>query len=55
MKIVWDEEELPTALELARHEAITAFGNGALYIERYVQARHIEFQVAPMCGNVVHL
>jgi len=57
MKVVWDEAELPTALELARTEAITAFGNGALYIERYVQKpRHIEFQVAAdVHGNVVHL
>ena len=57
MKVVWDEAELPTALELARREAITAFGNGALYIERYVQKpRHIEFQVAAdVHGNVVHL
>jgi len=56
MKIVWDAEEIPNALNLARHEAITAFGNGALYIERYVQKpRHIEFQVAAdIHGNVVH-
>ena len=56
MKIVWDEEELAVALRLARTEAITAFGNGALYIERYVQKpRHIEFQVAAdIHGNVIH-
>jgi acetyl-CoA carboxylase biotin carboxylase subunit len=56
MKIVRSEEEIPNALKLARHEAITNFGNGALYMERYVQKpRHIEFQVAAdIHGNVVH-
>lgn len=56
MKIIRSEEEIPNALKLARHEAITNFGNGALYMERYVQKpRHIEFQVAAdIHGNVVH-
>jgi len=57
MKIVNDEEELPKALQIARAEAEAAFGNGSVYIERYVQKpRHIEFQiVADEHGNVVHL
>ena len=57
MKIVWDEEDLPKALAIARTEAESAFGNGAVYIERYIQKpRHIEFQVvADEHGHVVHL
>jgi acetyl-CoA carboxylase, biotin carboxylase subunit len=57
MKIVWDEDSLPKALAIARNEAEAAFGNGAVYIERYVtRPRHIEFQIAAdEHGNVVHL
>jgi acetyl-CoA carboxylase biotin carboxylase subunit len=56
MKIVERIEDLPSALELARTEATAAFGDGAMYIERYIERpRHIEFQVAAdMQGNVIH-
>ncbi len=50
------EQLLPT-MEIARAEAMAAFGNEALYLEKYiVNARHIEFQIlADHHGNVLHL
>jgi len=57
MRIVRDEEELPGLYRQAQAEASAAFGNGDLYLERYVEnPRHIEFQVlADEHGNVVSL
>jgi hypothetical protein len=46
MRLVQKEEEFLPLLKQAQQEAEAAFGNGAVYIERYVQnPRHIEFQV----------
>jgi acetyl-CoA carboxylase biotin carboxylase subunit len=57
MRIVRSEDELETNLETAQTEALAAFKNGAVYIERYVERpRHIEIQVlADEHGNVIHL
>lgn len=57
MRIVRSEEELAVNLELAQSEALNAFKNGAVYIERYIERpRHIEIQVlADEHGNVIHL
>lgn len=57
MRIVRSEDELATNLETAQREALAAFKNGAVYIERYIERpRHIEIQVlADEHGNVVHL
>jgi acetyl-CoA carboxylase, biotin carboxylase subunit len=57
MRIVRAEEELATNLETAQAEALAAFKNGAVYIERYIERpRHIEIQVlADEHGNCVHL
>ncbi len=57
MRIVRTEAELASQLELAQTEALAAFKNGSVYIERYVERpRHIEIQVlADEHGNVVHL
>jgi len=57
MRIVRNEEELPGLFKAAQAEAAGAFGNGDLYMERYVEhPRHIEFQVlADEHGNVVSL
>jgi acetyl-CoA carboxylase, biotin carboxylase subunit len=57
MRIVRNEEELPTLYRQAQSEAAAAFGNGDLYMEKYVEhPRHIEFQVlADEHGNVVSL
>jgi acetyl-CoA carboxylase biotin carboxylase subunit len=57
MRIVRSEEELPGLFKAAQAEAAGAFGNGDLYMEKYVEhPRHIEFQVlADEHGNVVSL
>jgi len=57
MRIVRSSEELPALFRAAQAEAAAAFGNGDLYMEKYVEhPRHIEFQVlADAHGNVVSL
>jgi len=57
MRIVRNEAELGPALETASNEALKAFKNGDIYIERYVERpRHIEIQVmADEFGHCVHL
>ncbi|MBP7376329.1 MAG: acetyl-CoA carboxylase biotin carboxylase subunit [Pyrinomonadaceae bacterium] len=57
MRIVREESELHGSLELAQTEALNAFKNGSVYIERYIERpRHIEIQVlADEHGNVIHL
>lgn len=57
MRIVRSEDELETNLETAQSEALAAFKNGAVYIERYIERpRHIEIQVlADEHGNCIHL
>src|SRR3982750_2690146 len=57
MRIVRREEDLADNLELAQTEALAAFKNGSVYIERYIERpRHIEIQVlADEHGNCIHL
>ena len=57
MRIVREPDELEHAWKTAGQEAQAAFGDGRLYLERYVEApRHIEFQIlADEHGHVVHL
>ncbi|MCI0496902.1 MAG: acetyl-CoA carboxylase biotin carboxylase subunit [Thermoplasmata archaeon] len=57
MRIVNGEGELLDALEGARRESIAAFGDGTLFLERFLEnPRHIEFQVmADNEGNTIHL
>lgn len=57
MRIVRQESELAALYQQAQSEASAAFGNGDLYMEKYVERpRHIEFQVlADEHGNVVSL
>jgi acetyl-CoA/propionyl-CoA carboxylase biotin carboxyl carrier protein len=57
MRVVNDLDELPEALAAARREALGAFGDDRLLVERYLEAsRHIEVQVlADSHGNAVHL
>lgn len=57
MRLVEKEEEFESQMQLAVSEAVSAFGNSAVFIEKYVTSpRHIEIQV--LCdkhGNRVHL
>ena len=57
MRVVQNLEELPEQMERAISEATSAFGDGSVFIEKYVTSpRHIEIQVlADTHGNVVHL
>jgi acetyl/propionyl-CoA carboxylase alpha subunit len=57
MRVVRDESELQEALASAEREAAAAFGDGTVFLERYVEdPRHIEVQVfGDSHGNVVHL
>ncbi len=56
MKVAPDAASLEDAFRVARTEAHSAFGNGAVYLEKYLdRPRHIELQVmADSYGNVVH-
>ena len=57
MRVVHSEASLLNAISLTRAEAGAAFGNSAVYLEKYLEnPRHIEFQIlADTHGNVVHL
>ena len=57
MRIVWKKEEFEKAFLSASSEAENAFGDGSMYLEKYIQnPRHIEFQIlSDAYGNVVHL
>ena len=57
MRLARTPDDLEEALNAARQEALAAFGDGTVYLERYLELpRHIEVQViADTHGNVVHL
>jgi len=57
MRIVEEEKDFEEQMQLAINEAVSAFGNGAVFIERYVGSpRHIEIQImADSHGNIVPL
>ena len=57
MRLVRRAEEIADAIQAARREAVAAFGDGTLYVERLVERpRHVEVQVfADGHGQVVHL
>jgi len=57
MRRVHDLADLPEALASARSEALSAFGDGTLILERaLIGARHVEIQIfADTHGNVIHL
>ncbi len=57
MRVVENIDDLPEQMERAISEAVAAFGDGAVFIEKYVASpRHIEIQVlADTHGNIVHL
>jgi acetyl-CoA carboxylase biotin carboxylase subunit len=57
MKAVREDAALLPAIAQARREALAAFGDGTLYVERLIERpRHVEFQIlADNHGNVIHL
>src|SRR5690606_26424319 len=57
MKVAQNESEVEEAVSTARSEALAAFGNDAVYMEKYLgKPRHIEIQVVgDGMGNAVHL
>jgi acetyl-CoA carboxylase biotin carboxylase subunit len=57
MRLISDEEEIVAGVSAAKSEAKAAFGNDAVYIEKYINSpHHIEFQVlADKHGNCIHL
>jgi len=57
LRVVSKESELPHAFLMAQREAIAAFGDGELYIEKYIaEPRHVEVQIlADNRGNVIYL
>ena len=57
MRIIWKEEELESKFANAVQEAEASFGNGAMYMEKYIEEpRHIEIQIAgDQYGKVCHL
>jgi len=57
MRVVLDADSLAGSFEASQREATAAFGDGRVYIERYIEKpRHIEIQVmADTHGNAIHL
>jgi len=57
MRIAQNRDDLLSAVSTARSEAQAAFGDGSVYLEKFIgRARHVEIQVlADSYGNVVHL
>jgi acetyl-CoA carboxylase biotin carboxylase subunit len=57
MRLIKKESEIISAVRAARSEALSSFGNDAVYVEKYITSpHHIEFQIlADQHGNVIHL
>ena len=57
MRIAHNAVSFVKEFQAARLEAEKAFGNGAMYVEKYLEnPRHVEFQIlADRHGNVIHL
>ncbi|HEX6806825.1 MAG TPA: acetyl-CoA carboxylase biotin carboxylase subunit [Gemmatimonadaceae bacterium] len=57
MRVAEDPEDFTRAFQLARSEALSAFGSGDVYVEKYLaRPRHIEFQImGDKHGRVIHL
>jgi acetyl-CoA carboxylase, biotin carboxylase subunit len=57
MRVARDPDDFARSFQLARSEALSAFGNGDVYVEKYLERpRHIEFQImGDKYGNVIHL
>src|SRR6059036_3400875 len=57
LHVVRNDQELLTKMEVARREALSSFGNGEIFLEKYIERpHHIEFQIlADKHGNIIHL
>lgn len=57
MRVIRDVDSLPDSFERAKSEALSAFGDGTVFLERFLdKPRHIEVQLlADVAGNVIHL
>ncbi|MGI8498201.1 MAG: acetyl-CoA carboxylase biotin carboxylase subunit [Gemmatimonadaceae bacterium] len=57
MRVANDPDDFARAFQLARSEALSAFGSGDVYVEKYLaRPRHIEFQImGDKHGHVIHL
>ena len=57
MRVARDADDFARSFQLARSEALSAFGNGSVYVEKYLERpRHIEFQIlGDTHGNCIHL
>lgn len=57
MRVVWKESELAENFEKAKQEAVASFGNGGIYLEKFIEEpRHIEIQIAgDQFGTVCHM
>lgn len=57
MRVAYNIDEFNNAYETAKSEAVIAFGDGTMYLEKYIiNPKHIEFQIlADKYGNVIHL
>ena len=57
MRVAKDPDDFARSFQLARSEALSAFGNGDVYVEKYLtRPRHIEFQIlGDQHGNILHL
>jgi len=57
MRVVWDAEKVPDALDAIKREAKAAFGNDGVYMEKFIEEpRHIEIQIAgDQFGTFCHM
>jgi acetyl-CoA carboxylase biotin carboxylase subunit len=57
MRVARDADDFARSFQLARSEALSAFGNGDVYVEKFLERpRHVEFQIlGDMHGHVIHL
>jgi len=57
MRVAAEPEDFARSFQLARSEALSAFGSGDVYVEKYLERpRHVEFQImGDRHGNIIHL
>lgn len=57
IRLVYSESEIEDAYKASKSEAISSFGDGTVYVEKFIESpHHIEFQIlGDMHGNVIHL